>query len=282
MDRNRGSQFKVGLLVVLSALIPVVQVRANTRDDAWITTRSQAALHFVAGGHVSTVAVTTIDGRVTLRGKVRSAAAKLGAAEEVRKIAGVVHVRNLLQVADTGSRQRLQRSDSAIKADVRRLFKADRFLADSDIVVESVNRGVVLLGGTAGSIDDLVRALQTAGQRPGVRRVLSRVGSPEWISVSSATSLVGVPIQGPASTRYAPVDAGDDAIRRGVGRALLDLDATGNANIQVAVTDGVVRLTGNVPSWDGNSSRLNATRSVTGVRSILNLTQVVAANVERR
>jgi len=38
----------------------------------------------------------------------------------------------------------------------------------------------------------------------------------------------------------------------------------------VLVKDGVVYLQGTIPSWQGNSSRLHATRSVTGVRSIFN------------
>jgi len=44
----------------------------------------------------------------------------------------------------------------------------------------------------------------------------------------------------------------------------------------VRVTEGVVWLTGSVPTWQGNSSRLDAARSVTGVRSIINELRVVA------
>ena len=40
--------------------------------------------------------------------------------------------------------------------------------------------------------------------------------------------------------------------------------------IHVQVKDGVVRLTGSAPTWEGNASRVYATRSVTGVRSIIN------------
>ena len=79
-----------------------------------------------------------------------------------------------------------------------------------------------------------------------------------------------------------PVDAEDDVIRRGVKRALVDLDARGNAEIQVRVKDGVVWLSGSVPTWEGNSARLHAARSVTGVRSINNGVRVVAPAMETR
>ena len=78
--------------------------------------------------------------------------------------------------------------------------------------------------------------------------------------------------------RHDAGDAEDDVIRRGVTRALLDLDARENADIRVLVADGVVRLTGSVPTWEGNSSRVHATRSLTGVRSILNELRVVTVN----
>ena len=83
-----------------------------------------------------------------------------------------------------------------------------------------------------------------------------------------------------AADQAAPVDAGDDAIRRGVERALSDLEDTGG--IRVRVEGGVVWLTGSVPVWQGNASRLYATRSVTGVRSIMNELQIVAPNEKIR
>lgn len=117
----------------------------------------------------------------------------------------------------------------------------------------------------------IVRALHTTGQKPGPRHVSYRTPAHHERSDSR-------PVSGP----HKIVDLEDDEIRRGVSRALVDLDATDNANISVAVTDGIVRLTGSVPSWQGNSSRLSATRSVTGVRSILNEIAVDAPKGERR
>jgi len=67
-----------------------------------------------------------------------------------------------------------------------------------------------------------------------------------------------------------------------VENALRDLDARANAEIRVQVKDGVVRLTGSVPTWQGNDSRVSAARSVTGVRSIINSLYPLARNVDAR
>jgi osmotically-inducible protein OsmY len=105
-----------------------------------------------------------------------------------------------------------------------------------------------------------------------VRRVFSEIVG---IAAPSGARSVGVPIDAPSSAQISRVDAEDEVIRRSVTNALLDLDARENAEIRVLVDDGVVRLTGSVPTWQGNSSRVYATRSVAGVRSILNQLRVV-------
>jgi osmotically-inducible protein OsmY len=68
----------------------------------------------------------------------------------------------------------------------------------------------------------------------------------------------------------------DDEIRRGVERALHDLASQDNGDIRVRVVDGVVWLSGSVPTWQGTSARLHATRSVPGVRSIMNELRAVS------
>ena len=170
------------------------------------------------------------------------------------------------------------RSDNAIRADIRRVLNADRLLDGSSIRVDSVSRGIVVLGGSAVSSDDIVRALRAAAARRGVRGVFSQIDADRGIAPPSGAGLVGVYSGTRSKASSGPGDAEDDVIRQSVTKALLDLDARQNADIRVSVTDGVVRLTGTVPAWDGNSSRMHAARSVTGVRSI----HVVALDAERR
>jgi hyperosmotically inducible periplasmic protein len=204
------------------------------------------------------------------------------AAERFTSVVGVIQVRSRPQVAASASRERMGRSDAAIKADVVRALRGDRSLRDSRIIVKSVRDGVVLLSGTAASSNDNVRALSLAANRRGVRRVFSEIEPmPDFPSVPGARP-VQIPIEAGGSIQHDPAGAQDDVIRRDVQKALNDLDARENADIRVRVADGVVWLTGSVPTWQGNSSRLDAARAVTGVRSIINELRVVASNADRR
>ena len=81
----------------------------------------------------------------------------------------------LVPIADAHAETRLRRSDEAVKTDIQRTLNADRSLDDSQIIVKSVNRGDVILGGSATSIPDIIRALQLTASRIGVRRVYSDI-----------------------------------------------------------------------------------------------------------
>src|SRR5512143_1154873 len=86
--------------VVLVALAAAWLTPANAewRSDAWITTKTKMALLTTEGVSSTAVNVDTVDGRVTLHGKVETAAEKEKAEAEAKKIEGVTEVRNLLQV----------------------------------------------------------------------------------------------------------------------------------------------------------------------------------------
>jgi osmotically-inducible protein OsmY len=232
MDCKHGFNVKTALVVMMSVFLPIAIARAESHPDAWITMKARAALEVAAGVRASAVKVDTRDGRVTLSGKVRSEKEKASAAEKVGNVEGVVQVRNLLQVVAPGNRERVRRSDDAVKTDVQRTLRADRSL--NAVAAPSVARNV------------------------------------------------GIPMEIVPSVQRYPVDTEDDVIRRGVEKALHDLDARENADIHVLVKDGIVWLTGSVPTWQGNDSRVYAARSVTGVRSIINSLRVVALNVSAR
>jgi osmotically-inducible protein OsmY len=69
----------------------------------------------------------------------------------------VREVRNLLQVVPSNAKDRAQVSDEQLKERIAAALKKDRVLEDSDIQVQSVNSGVVLLGGKAGCADRRLR-----------------------------------------------------------------------------------------------------------------------------
>lgn len=163
--------FALGLLGVVS----IVAARAQSPADLWITMQARSALRAAYGARVSAVGVDTRNGWVTLYGTVSRQKDKAKAAEDVRRIPGVVGVRNIVQVVPSYGRQRMQLSDDAVMADVRRALREDPSLDDSRIRVTSVSNGVVLLSGDAASLSDNVRALRSTADRPGVRQVYSEI-----------------------------------------------------------------------------------------------------------
>jgi len=146
-------------------------------SDAWITAKTKIAL--ITSDEVSAmdVNVDTVDGRVTLHGKVPSQQAKEKATTVTEKVEGVRAVRDLLQVVPEETREEIEANDEAIAKDIGNAIENDLSLNDSEISVQSVNEGVVLLGGHASSLGDHLEALHVAGQVPGVRRVASEVTS---------------------------------------------------------------------------------------------------------
>src|SRR5437868_7543915 len=84
------------------------------QPDAWITSKAKVALLTTEGVSVTAVNVDTVDGRVTLHGKVASDAEKKKAGEVVAKIDGVSQVRNLLQVVPAAREKTVQASDDQI------------------------------------------------------------------------------------------------------------------------------------------------------------------------
>jgi len=256
MSYKHVSPVKNVLIAMSLAILPIAAARAKSGADVWITMQAQSALRVAEGARASAVAIGTRSGYVTLYGRVQSQKTKTRAAQDVRRVPGVVGVRNLLQVVPISNSIAMQRSDEVVRADVQSALRADPWLGDSRITVKSVNNGVVLLTGDASSLSDNVRALRDTADRPGVRQVYSEIEAMPPI-------------------RPDLVDAEDDAIRRSVVSALDDLDVRDNVDIRVVVVDGVVWLYGSVPNWQGNSSRMYAVRSVTGVRSIMNVLRVV-------
>jgi len=233
MEHKHGFNSKNALVVVIAVFLAIVVARAESHGDAWITTKAKANLEVAAGVRASAVTVDTEGGRVTLSGTVRSEKERRIAADKVRNVAGVLEVRNLLQVAAPSSKRRVWPSDDAVK-------------------------------------------------RPGVRTVSSETGVLDAMTTPSVERNVGIPRRVVSPLQRDPVTSEDDAIRRDVEDALYALDARANADIHVQVKNGVVRLSGNVPTWQGNDSRVSAARSVTGVRSIINSLHPLARNVDAR
>ena len=137
-------------------------------SDSWVTAKTKMALYAderVAGSQVS---VETVNGTVTLRGKVDSDGAKAAAASITKAVDGVKGVRNDLQVVPPGDRKATDVSDKDITRQVEGRLAKDAQLKKVDV---RTDRAAVILTGAVPSIGAGARASELARWVPGVRSV---------------------------------------------------------------------------------------------------------------
>ena len=146
-------------------------------SDTWITTKAKIELLTADGAGRMDVKVETDHGVVTIHGKVESQAVKDKATGIVNKIDGVKSVRNLVEVVPDYMAKAVKASDKDIKECVQAGIKAHKTL--DDVNVDSVDNGLVLLGGKARSLDLKLVAIETAYACPGTRRVASKIETDE-------------------------------------------------------------------------------------------------------
>jgi hyperosmotically inducible protein len=137
-------------------------------SDSWLTAKTKIALFGddrIRGGQIS---VGTVNGAVSLRGKVDSDSAKAAAASVARAVDGVKSVRNDLRVVPAGDRRGIDASDTDITRQVERRLAKDAQLKRIDVRTDG---GAVILTGEVSSIDASAHASELARAVPGVRLV---------------------------------------------------------------------------------------------------------------
>ncbi len=162
----------VGTIVVGTA----VAARADVADS-WITTKTKIALLTTDGFSVNGANVDTINGNVTIHGKVGTDADRTKAEQTVRKVSGVKTVKNLLQVVPSNVKKAVEANDSEVKDRVEASLKTDAKM--EDVKVASVNNGVVLLSGKTLDLNQKLRAIENAYTVIGVQRVASEIQTTE-------------------------------------------------------------------------------------------------------
>jgi len=160
---------------VALALIVSTGALAADRPDSWITMKTKLALMTTEGIDTWDLNVDTVNGMVTLHGKVATEAAKEKAESVTKGIEGVKTVKNVLQVVPKPDRKVVDKQDDAVKESIQKAFDADPVIKDSGIKVASVNKGVVLLSGDTKSLEAHLRAVEVARGIAGVHRVSSEV-----------------------------------------------------------------------------------------------------------
>lgn len=172
-QRKRAPLAGLSIVAVVASLSLAASAwaEATWRPDAWITTKTKIAIATDSEVEAGDVNVDTVNGRVTLHGKVATAAEKTKAEQIARGIEGTTEVRNLLQVVAAEKMTRIERKDEDIQKAVDAALDADPELRSSSIDVQSVNNGVVLLGGSTDTLLAHLEAIRTASSVDGVRRV---------------------------------------------------------------------------------------------------------------
>jgi hyperosmotically inducible protein len=246
---------------------------AEFYSDAWITTKAKMALLTSDNVSGTAINVDTIDGRVTMHGKVATAAEKQQAETLARKIEGVKEVRNLLQVVPPAAEEKVEIADNDLKNRVEKALDDDKIIADSDINVQSVNNGVVLLSGKAKTLGDHLRAVECARAVPGVRKVTSEIESPDKVADAEVRKERAA---GDAPSGDDGSMLGDAWITSAVKMRLLANGDTPALDINVDAQGGNVTLFGIVPTAAAKSAAEAEARKVNGVKNVRNDLQVVA------
>jgi osmotically-inducible protein OsmY len=187
-------------------------------------------------------------------------------------------VHNLLQVVPPQHKQAVQVADDVLRQRIEKALQADPSLKSSHISVQSVNKGVVLLGGTAKTLSAHLRAIEVVAVMPGVHRVASEVQSPETLADAEIWRESAPP---PSGEGYSMWDTASDMwITSATKMRLLADSQTPALDINVDTWSGVVTLFGIVPSQEAKAAAEADARKVSGVKRVENELQVVA-NVEQ-
>jgi hyperosmotically inducible protein len=252
---------------------------AASAPDAWITTKIKLALLTTEGVTSTDVNVDTIDGKVTLHGTVGSEQEKARAAQAAQSVEGVKEMRDLLAVVAPAKQEEVEAADDQIEAQVELALKADRTLADSSIEVASVNKGVVVLRGTAASLSDHLSAIEETRKVRGVRQVASEIKSPDTLSDGE----IWRDTKAPANTAVASATGAmsDMWITTAAKVKLITNSETPAAQINVDTTNGVVTLFGMVPTEASKRAAETTVAEVSGVRQVRNQLQVVAETAQK-
>ena len=155
------------------AVVATATMASADAKDGWITTKSKIALLTSDGFSVKGANVDTVNGNVTLHGKVATDADKVKAEETVKQVDGVKSVKNLIQVVPAAEKKAVARADADIKDRAKESLKAVDELKDVDVA--SVNKGVVLLSGKTKTLDAKLRAVEKVYALDGVERVATEI-----------------------------------------------------------------------------------------------------------
>ena len=259
----------------LLQVVPASRKDAVQVSDAQLQKNIEAVLKRDAALQDSSVKIASVhDGVVLLSGSAKTLSAHRRALEDARAVPGVKRVSSEIQSPDRLGDSEIyskgpMNKDAGMKSAAYDAWittdAKTRLLATSDVPALQINvdtnGGVVTLFGTVPSETSKKLAEAEVKKTDGVKAV--------------ENDLQVVP-----SSMAKAVDAKDDDIRKDVDSRLEARPELKDANINSQVENGVVRLTGSVASQADRLIALSTTRSVPGVRSViddLNVTSAVSS-----
>jgi osmotically-inducible protein OsmY len=195
------------------------------------------------------IGVEVHDCVVTLTGTVDSWTARLAAQEAAHRVTSVLDVANDIKVKLPGPHER---NDTDIAQAVRHALEWD-VLVPNERIRTTVSNGIVMLEGEVDYLsehDDAGRAVRNLTGVCGVRNVI--------------TVKPSFKIPPPQAIRAAIVEA----LERHAERA--------GEHVRIAVADGKVILSGEVPSWADRIAVEGAVRGTPGVREVESQLQIHA------
>jgi hyperosmotically inducible periplasmic protein len=261
-------------LIALLALALAPPGALAAASDYWITLQVKLSLFGVEELSPATLEVDTVEGRVTLHGAVESAAARTGAETAAKAVEGVEAVRNLLQIVPAERRGTVAADDAAIERRIRERFAAERTLREGEIVIASVLKGLVRLGGRAESVDEHVRAIELAREIEGVRAVASDVVVADEAPTLDAAVWDARELDG--NGRAIGEVARDLWVTTEVKLALLATPGLDSLEVGVDTRRGRVTLFGIVPTQSMRRAAIRVAREVRGAGEVRSHLQVVA------
>jgi len=248
-------------------------------SDPWLTTKVKVSLLTAEKVDGLDIDVDTVDGRVTLHGKASTPAERSEAERLARQVEGVREVRNLIQVVADADEEAVAVLDDDLQQRVTAALRDDPALAGSQIQVESVNQGAVLLGGKAQSLSAHLSALETARGVDGVRRVESQIESPDQLADAELWRDAPADVSARAGASSARSTANDLWITSAAKVRLMATDVSA-FDVNVDTREGAVTLFGTVHSDAEKRTAEAEVKKVDGVKSVRNELQVVPASRE--
>lgn len=253
---------------VLQVVPSKAQASARTSDDA-VKAHVAAALDADKALQGSSISVQSVnDGVALLGGEAKTMSAHLRAVEDAARVPGVRRVASEVKSPDALADAEIRREETrspAKDASARNLGGAA-----SDMWITSATKLRLLADGETPALDINVDT------RDGVVTLFGMVPSPtaKRAAEADARKVDGVKqvvnqLQIVPKSKEKTVKASDAEVQRSVQQAIDTHPTLEQADVNVEVKNGVVRLTGSVPTEQDRVQAAVAARSAPGVRSVV-------------